>query len=70
MSAPVTSRAARLAEQAPLAIEQIKRVSHKGDLDEGIDAEKEGFASVFTSADAREGITAFLQKRRARFQGK
>jgi enoyl-CoA hydratase/3-hydroxyacyl-CoA dehydrogenase len=60
----------KLAEQAPLAIEQIKRVSHKGDLDEGIDAEKEGFARVFQSDDAREGISAFLQKRTARFQGK
>jgi enoyl-CoA hydratase/3-hydroxyacyl-CoA dehydrogenase len=60
----------KLAEQAPLAIEQIKRVSHKGDVDEGIDAEKEGFARVFGSEDAREGISAFLQKRTARFQGR
>jgi enoyl-CoA hydratase/3-hydroxyacyl-CoA dehydrogenase len=61
--------ARKLAGQAPLAIEQIKRVSHKGDLDEGIDAEKEGFARVFTSEDAREGISAFLQKRTPRFSG-
>jgi enoyl-CoA hydratase / 3-hydroxyacyl-CoA dehydrogenase len=62
--------ARKLAGQAPLAIEQIKTVSAKGDLDQGIDAEKQGFAKVFTSADAREGISAFLQKRKARFQGK
>jgi enoyl-CoA hydratase/3-hydroxyacyl-CoA dehydrogenase len=62
--------ARKLAGQAPLAIEQIKRVSHKGDLDEGIEAEKQGFAAVFGSQDAREGISAFLQKRTARFEGK
>ena len=55
--------ARKLGGQAPLAVEQVKRVSHKGDLDEGIEAEKEGFAKVFGSEDAREGIGAFLQKR-------
>jgi enoyl-CoA hydratase / 3-hydroxyacyl-CoA dehydrogenase len=62
--------ARKLAAQAPVAIEQIKRVSHKGDLDEGIAAEKQGFATVFGSEDAREGISAFLQKRTAKFKGK
>ena len=62
--------ARKLADQAPLAIEQIKRVSAAGDLDEGIDAEKQAFATAFGSEDAREGISAFLQKRPARFTGK
>ncbi len=39
--------ARKLAGQAPLALEQIKRVSAAGDLDEGIEAEKGGFATVF-----------------------
>ena len=56
--------------QPPIAIEQIKTVSHKGDLDEGIAAEKQGFATAFGSEDAREGIGAFIQKRKAHFQGK
>jgi enoyl-CoA hydratase/3-hydroxyacyl-CoA dehydrogenase len=60
----------KLAGQAPLAIEQIKRVSAAGDLDEGIEAEKRAFASVFESEDAREGIGAFLTKRRPRFTGR
>jgi enoyl-CoA hydratase/3-hydroxyacyl-CoA dehydrogenase len=64
------SWARKLAGQAPLALEQIKRVSAKGDLDEGIAAEKAGFASVFASADAREGIAAFLGKRAPRFEGR
>jgi enoyl-CoA hydratase/3-hydroxyacyl-CoA dehydrogenase len=62
--------ARKLAQQAPLAIEEIKTVSHKGDLDEGIEAEKQGFAKVFQSEDAREGISAFLQKRTAKFKGR
>jgi enoyl-CoA hydratase / 3-hydroxyacyl-CoA dehydrogenase len=62
--------ARKLAGQAPLAIEQIKRVSAAGDLDAGIEAEKRAFATVFGSEDAREGIGAFLEKRKARFSGK
>jgi len=62
--------ARRLAEQAPLAVEQIKEVSHRPDLDDGIEAEKQAFATVFQSEDAREGISAFLEKRSATFTGK
>ncbi|MDQ6607970.1 MAG: enoyl-CoA hydratase-related protein [Actinomycetota bacterium] len=61
--------ARKLAGQAPLAVEQIKRVSAAGDLDAGIDAEKQGFATAFASADAEEGIAAFLRKRNPRFSG-
>jgi enoyl-CoA hydratase / 3-hydroxyacyl-CoA dehydrogenase len=61
--------ARKLAGQAPLAVAQIKRVSAAGDLDEGIEAEKRAFAEVFASADAREGIAAFLSKRAPRFEG-
>jgi enoyl-CoA hydratase / 3-hydroxyacyl-CoA dehydrogenase len=60
----------KLADQAPRAVEQIKRVSAGADLDAGIEAEKQGFVSVFGSEDAREGISAFLQKRRPNFQGR
>jgi enoyl-CoA hydratase/3-hydroxyacyl-CoA dehydrogenase len=62
--------ARKLAAQAPIALEQIKRVSAAGDLDEGIEAEKRAFAAVFASADAKEGITAFLGKRAPHFEGK
>ncbi len=62
--------ARKLAGQAPLALAQIKQVSAAGDIEEGIEAEKRAFASVFQSADAKEGISAFLGKRAARFTGK
>ena len=61
--------ARRLAEQAPLAVAAIKDASAKGDLDAGIEAEKAAFAAVFASADAKEGISAFLGKRKANWTG-
>jgi enoyl-CoA hydratase / 3-hydroxyacyl-CoA dehydrogenase len=61
--------ARRLAEQAPLAVQAIKRASANGDLDAGIDAEKAAFAGVFASADGREGIGAFLAKRKPNWTG-
>jgi enoyl-CoA hydratase/3-hydroxyacyl-CoA dehydrogenase len=64
------SWARKLAGQAPLAIERIKQVSAQGDLDEGIAREKEGFAAVFASEDAKEGIGAFLGKRPPSFKGR
>ena len=61
--------AGRLAAQAPLALAQIKRVSGAGDLQQGLAAEQQAFATVFASEDAREGIAAFLAKRSPRFRG-
>jgi enoyl-CoA hydratase/3-hydroxyacyl-CoA dehydrogenase len=62
--------ARKLAQQAPIAVGQIKTVSAKGDLDEGVEAEKQGFATAFASQDAKEGISAFLGKRAPKWQGK
>jgi enoyl-CoA hydratase/3-hydroxyacyl-CoA dehydrogenase len=62
--------ARKLAQQAPLAIEEIKKRSAQPSLDEGLRSEGEGFARVFGSEDAKEGIQAFLTKRRPNFQGK
>jgi enoyl-CoA hydratase / 3-hydroxyacyl-CoA dehydrogenase len=64
------SWAKKLAGQPPLAIREIKRVSAAAELDEGIEAEKVAFGTVFGSEDAKEGISAFLQKRQPSFQGK
>src|SRR3954462_14928420 len=61
--------ARKLAGQAPLAIEQIKKVSANGELGEGLEVEGKAFAEAFGSEDAREGIGAFLGKRQAKWQG-
>jgi enoyl-CoA hydratase/carnithine racemase len=62
--------ARKLGGQAPVAVEQIKKVSATGDLDDGLAAEKDGFVAAFSSEDAREGISAFLGKRKAKWAGK
>jgi enoyl-CoA hydratase / 3-hydroxyacyl-CoA dehydrogenase len=63
--------ARKLGGQAPLAVAAIKRTTAgDADLDEGIAAEKEAFGEVFASADAREGIGAFLGKRSPRWSGR
>jgi enoyl-CoA hydratase/3-hydroxyacyl-CoA dehydrogenase len=62
--------AGKLAAQAPVARAQIKRASHKGDLDEGIEAEKRAFAAAFASEDAKQGIDAFLSKRTPKWSGR
>jgi enoyl-CoA hydratase / 3-hydroxyacyl-CoA dehydrogenase len=62
--------ARKLAGQAPLAVEQIKKASHKGDLGEGIEAEKSAFATAFNSEDGKEGVAAFLEKRSPKWRGR
>ncbi|MDQ3720011.1 MAG: enoyl-CoA hydratase-related protein [Actinomycetota bacterium] len=64
------SWARKLAEQAPLAIARIKSVSMDGELGEGLRREGEAFAEVFASEDAKEGIGAFLGKRKPKFEGR
>jgi enoyl-CoA hydratase/carnithine racemase len=61
--------ARKLAQQPPLAVRAIKRISGHSDLDAGVEAEKQAFAEIFGTADAREGIAAFVQKRTPRFRG-
>jgi enoyl-CoA hydratase / 3-hydroxyacyl-CoA dehydrogenase len=62
--------ARKLSEQAPLAVERIKRVSVIGDIDAGIEREKTAFIEAFSSEDGREGVSAFVQKRKPQFRGK
>ena len=62
--------ARKLGGQAPLAVGAIKRTTAgDADLDEGIEAEKAAFAEIFATADAREGIGAFLGKRAPAWKG-
>ena len=62
--------ARKFAHQAPLALEQIKRVSHQGDLDEGIEAEKDGFAAVVRLRGRARGHRRVPRQAHAEVQGR
>ena len=61
--------ARKLAGQAPLSIEKVKRVSADPALEAGIEAEQDAFVAALQTEDAREGIAAFLEKRQAQWRG-
>jgi len=61
----------RIAEQAPLAVASSKRALNRGfdtDLAAACELEATAFGALFATNDAREGLTAFLAKRRAAYQ--
>jgi len=59
--------------RAPLAIGRIKRavqLAHEVGLEQGLSLERELQAELFASEDAREGLDAYLQKRKPTFRGR
>jgi enoyl-CoA hydratase/carnithine racemase len=65
--------AQRLAAGPPLALAAIKaatRAAMTGTLEEALDREAAGQTQLLQSADLREGITAFTERRKPSFQGK
>jgi len=62
-----------IAERPPLAVRLGKRavqVAEETSLAEGLRAERELFEEAMASEDRVEGMTAFLEKREPRFQGR
>ncbi|MCP5040032.1 MAG: enoyl-CoA hydratase/isomerase family protein [bacterium] len=72
LEAQVQDYAVRLARQATGAIASIKRCVNTGiyeGLERGLAEERKACAENFATPDAREGIVAFLEGRKPRFQG-
>jgi enoyl-CoA hydratase len=70
--AKVTDVAKKIASKGPLAIAQCKRVILRGEdvaLNVANELEAQAFAGLFGSHDQREGMGAFLEKRKAAFRG-
>ena len=64
--------AALLALKSPIALRVMKGLANRslgGDHAANLDAEGESFGELFASDDAREGMTAFVEKREAVFRG-
>jgi enoyl-CoA hydratase len=71
--AATEQHARRIAEQAPLAVASSKRALNRGydaDLAAACELEATAFGALFATDDARQGLTAFLAKRRATYQAR
>jgi 2-(1,2-epoxy-1,2-dihydrophenyl)acetyl-CoA isomerase len=69
----VNAMAARLATAAPIALRKIKEGLNHGqnsDLATALDFEAVNQDACFHSEDFREGVAAFLEKRKPNFQGR
>jgi enoyl-CoA hydratase/carnithine racemase len=65
--------ARQLASRSPLAMAAAKRAVNVGgelDIEKGIEYVLREFALLFATDDQVEGMTAFLEKREARFTGR
>lgn len=65
--------AGKIAEKAPIALQLAKeavKFASKSNLDEGLRREVDLFAICFSTEDKKEGVSAFLEKRKPDFKGK
>ena len=65
----LATRMARWSQVALRLVKKAVREAHERHLSDGLAAEKELFLEAFASEDGREGVRAFVEKRRPRFRG-
>jgi enoyl-CoA hydratase/carnithine racemase len=61
------------ASRSPLAMQQAKEMTLRGmdaALDTGLALETKALHQLFPERDQKEGIVAFIEKRKPKFQGK
>ncbi|MGX6970847.1 enoyl-CoA hydratase-related protein [Vagococcus bubulae] len=63
--------AKKIAKQAPLAVEMSKKVMNEGinmTISQGLDYEAASFGALFSTEDQKEGMYAFIEKRKPKFE--
>jgi enoyl-CoA hydratase len=63
----------RIADKGPVALQLAKeavKLASRSSLDEGLRREVDLFALCFSTEDKNEGVSAFLEKRKAEFKGR
>jgi enoyl-CoA hydratase len=69
----VMAKAEMIASKGPLALQKAKEALHLGydmTLTEGLQNEAQLFSELFESNDTKEGLKAFVEKRKPNFQNK
>lgn len=65
--------ASEIAQMSPVAVQLAKEAvnrSYETHLDEGLTFERKNFYLAFASEDQKEGMKAFIEKRKAEYKGK
>lgn len=73
LAARARAVAEAIATRAPLAVAEAKRVLRAGSglpAREALEIEQQAFAGLFATADQKEGMRAFAEKRPAKFTGR
>jgi enoyl-CoA hydratase len=73
LEAKTMELADKIAEKSPIALQMSKeavKFASRSNLDEGLRREIDLFAICFSTEDKREGVAAFLEKRKPVFKGK
>lgn len=73
LEAETMKLAEKIAEKAPIALQLCKeavKFASRSDLDEGLRREVDLFAICFSTEDKKEGVSAFLEKRKPEFKGR